>query len=56
MHKVDIELGKDLFQANKTIADRVRKMLDEKGIKVIELMGSIGSGKTLIIEMLYKTT
>jgi len=54
MHKVDILLGKDLFEENKKIAERINKMLKEKDVVSIDFMGSIGSGKTLIIERLVE--
>jgi len=54
MHKIDLEMGKDIYQANRKIANDIRRMLDEKGVKGIDFMGSIGSGKTLIIEKLIE--
>ena len=54
MHKVDISLGKDLFEENKKIAERINKLLKEKNVASIDFMGSIGSGKTLIIERLVE--
>ncbi len=54
MHKIEVEMGKDIYQANRKIAENIRKMLDERGIMAIDFMGSIGSGKTLIIEKLIE--
>jgi len=52
MHKIDLQVGKDIYKINREIANEIRGLLDEKGIKAIDFMGSIGSGKTLIIERL----
>ncbi len=54
MHKIDLEVGKDLYEANRKIADEIRKTLDEKKVKAIEFMGAVGSGKTLIMEKLIE--
>jgi hydrogenase nickel incorporation protein HypB len=54
MHKIDLEMGKDIYEANRKIAAEIKKLLDEKGVKAIDFMGSIGSGKTLIIEKLIE--
>ncbi|MCW4033086.1 MAG: hydrogenase nickel incorporation protein HypB [Candidatus Bathyarchaeota archaeon] len=48
----DIELEKDLLQKNEQIAIQNKKMLDENKIIAIDIMGSIGSGKTSLIECL----
>jgi len=48
----DIELEKDLLEANKKIALENRKLFDKFKIKTIDVMGSIGSGKTSLIENL----
>jgi hydrogenase nickel incorporation protein HypB len=53
MHRVvGIKLGVDVLDANRRIAGRIRLGLGRRGIKAIDFMGSIGSGKTLIIERL----
>jgi len=54
MHKIDLQVGKDIYKINREIANEIRGLLDEKGIKAIDFMGSIGSGKTLIIEKLIE--
>ena len=54
MHKIDLQVGKDIYKINKEIANKIRELLDEKGVKAIDFMGSIGSGKTLIIERLIE--
>jgi len=50
MHKVDLSIGKDLFEENEKIAKNNNDILKEKGIFSVDFMGSIGSGKTLLIE------
>ncbi|MEM2226736.1 MAG: hydrogenase nickel incorporation protein HypB [Candidatus Bathyarchaeia archaeon] len=48
----DIELEEDILKKNREIANSNRRLLDEKGIVAIDVMGSIGSGKTAILELL----
>jgi len=55
MHKIDVEMEKNVYEANRKIAEEVKRILDEKNVKAIDFMGSIGSGKTLIIEKLIET-
>ena len=52
MHKIDILMEKDIMEANKRIADENRKILAEHGVRAFDVLGSIGSGKTTIIEKL----
>lgn len=52
MHKVDISLEKSLFNENRKMAEKINALLAEKNVQSIDFMGSIGSGKTLIIEQL----
>ncbi len=54
MHKIDLSVGKDLYEVNRKIAEEIRRIFNEKGIKAVDFMGSIGSGKTLIIERLIE--
>lgn len=55
MHKtVDIKLGADILEANKELANRNHNLLKNKKIKSYDFMGSIGSGKTLLIEGLIE--
>ncbi|MEM4706495.1 MAG: hypothetical protein QXW27_03020, partial [Candidatus Methanomethylicaceae archaeon] len=49
---LDIELEEDFLKAKERIAQLNRKMFDKYGVKVFDFMGSIGSGKTSIIERL----
>jgi len=46
----DIELEENFLQANRRIAEKVRRRLDEGKILAIDVMGSVGSGKTALIE------
>jgi len=48
----DIELDENLKRANELIADENRKQLRNHGIRAIDVMGSVGSGKTSLIEQL----
>ena len=48
----DIELDENLKRANDLIADENRRVLKKRGIRAIDVMGSIGSGKTSLIEQL----
>ncbi len=51
MHKtVTLDMEKDIFEANRQIADDNRKLFDEHGVVAFDFLGAIGSGKTLIIE------
>ncbi|MBI5001448.1 MAG: hydrogenase nickel incorporation protein HypB [Euryarchaeota archaeon] len=53
MHRVtEVALGADLLSANKRIAEANHRLLLSRGIKSFDLVGSIGSGKTLIAEKL----
>lgn len=46
----EIKILKSVFAANDQIAEMLRKELEEKNIRLINFMGSPGSGKTSIIE------
>lgn len=49
---LDIELEEDFLKANERMAMLNRRTFDRAGVKAIDFMGSIGSGKTSIIERL----
>jgi hydrogenase nickel incorporation protein HypB len=51
---VDVELGANILGANKRIADDNNAMLKSRGILSFDFVGSIGSGKTLIIEKMIE--
>ena len=48
----DIELSKDLLETNQRLAEENKQVLLESGIRAIDVMGSIGAGKTSLIEKL----
>jgi len=49
---LDIELDEDLLKRNRDLADENRKLLDQYKVHAIDVMGSIGSGKTSLITQL----
>ncbi len=46
----EYEVGKDLLAENKKLALKNREFFKESGVVAINVMGAIGSGKTLLIE------
>lgn len=50
MHKIDILMEKDIMEANRRIAEENRKMLAQHNVRAFDVLGSIGSGKTTLIE------
>jgi len=50
----DVELSEDLLKANQRLADENRLFLHRKGVRAIDVMGAIGSGKTSLIEKLVQ--
>ena len=53
MHKVvTVDLEKDILSENRRIANDNRSLLEKHRITAFDFLGSIGSGKTLIIEKL----
>ena len=50
----DIELEKDLLAKNKSLAKENRKRFDQSKILAIDIMGSIGSGKTSLIKAVLR--
>jgi hydrogenase nickel incorporation protein HypB len=50
----DIELDENLKRANDLIAEENRRKLRKHGIRAIDVMGSVGSGKTSLIEQLVR--
>jgi len=53
-HEVEITMNKDVMKGNNDIAARNRAMFSGKGIRVIDVMGSVGSGKTSLIKALCR--
>ncbi|MDR2624210.1 MAG: hydrogenase nickel incorporation protein HypB [Methanobrevibacter sp.] len=55
MHKVaDIDVQHNITKANKKIADRITKKLNDSNIFGVDFVGAIGSGKTSLIEELIQ--
>lgn len=53
MHKiVDMKEEESLLAHNRELAGKINKKLREKGIRSVDVMGAIGSGKTTILEKL----
>jgi hydrogenase nickel incorporation protein HypB len=50
----DIELEKDLLARNRGLAKENRKRFDRSNILAVDVMGSIGSGKTSLIKAILK--
>jgi hydrogenase nickel incorporation protein HypB len=50
----DIELEKDLLAKNRSLAKENRKRFDRSNILTIDIMGSVGSGKTSLIKAILK--
>ena len=46
----DISIGYDVLEANKKLANNNRTTLEKYGVTAYNIMGAIGSGKTLLIE------
>lgn len=51
---LDIELEKDFLARNRRLAKENRKVFDDSNMVAIDIMGSIGSGKTSLIKALLK--
>ena len=49
MHIVQVGMEYDVLKENNRVANSNYRLLKENGIKTIELMGSIGSGKTSLV-------
>jgi hydrogenase nickel incorporation protein HypB len=50
----DVELEESVLKANKKLADENKKLLRKHNVMAIDVMGSIGAGKTSLIEKLVK--
>lgn len=50
----DIELDEDFLRKNRELAEENRKLLDSRKIQAIDIMGSVGSGKTSLVVQLVK--
>ncbi|MFW9792838.1 MAG: hydrogenase nickel incorporation protein HypB [Candidatus Thorarchaeota archaeon] len=49
---VEIDIRKDLFGANEDAATLNAELFEKHGVTVIDIMGSVGTGKTQLIEAL----
>jgi hydrogenase nickel incorporation protein HypB len=52
---IEIEPGTDILQVNEKLALKNRELLRKHNVKAIDIMGSIGAGKTSLIEKLVQT-
>lgn len=50
MHFTEVSIGADLIQKNEELALKNRELLDSHQVKAFNIMGAIGSGKTMLIE------
>lgn len=50
MHFTEVSIGADLIQKNEELALKNRDLLDAHNVKAFNIMGAIGSGKTMLIE------
>jgi len=50
MHKIEVDAEHDILSLNRRLAKENREFLEEHGVIAINIMGAIGSGKTLLIE------
>ena len=51
---LEIEPGTDILEVNKQFAQKNMQLLREHDVKAIDIMGSIGAGKTSLIEKLVQ--
>lgn len=57
MHNVaDIEVQKNIMEANNKLADKNRKNFEDHDIFCVDFVGAIGSGKTSLIEDIIENT
>ena len=57
MHQVaDVEVAKNIMDANKRLAFKNKKNLEENGIYCVDFVGAIGSGKTTLVEQIIDNT
>jgi hydrogenase nickel incorporation protein HypB len=52
---LEIEPGTDILEVNKQLAQKNKELLREHHVKAIDIMGSIGAGKTSLIEKLVQS-
>ncbi|MBI2953493.1 MAG: hydrogenase nickel incorporation protein HypB [Chloroflexi bacterium] len=49
-----IELKMDFLRGHQELAEANRRLLDEHGVTMIDIMGSVGTGKTSLVEQLAR--
>lgn len=47
---MEVKVVKDILEANEVIAQENKRLFDQKGIYVVNLMGAPGTGKTTLLE------
>ena len=47
---MEVKVVKHILEANERIASQNRTLFDDKGVVVLNLMGSPGAGKTTLLE------
>jgi hydrogenase nickel incorporation protein HypB len=52
---LEIEPGMDILEVNKQLAQKNMELLRKHNVKAIDIMGSIGAGKTSLIEKLVQS-
>lgn len=52
---LEIEPGMDILEVNKQLAQKNKELLRKHNVKAIDIMGSIGAGKTSLIEKLVQS-
>ncbi|MEF8832888.1 MAG: hydrogenase nickel incorporation protein HypB [Candidatus Thermoplasmatota archaeon] len=53
MHKTtEVDMEKNILEENERIAEKNKKMFEDKGVRAFNILGAIGSGKTSLIERL----
>ncbi len=52
MHHIDVSIEKDIFSANRRLADENAAHLKGHQVRAFDLLGGIGSGKTALIEQM----
>ncbi len=50
----DVELSEDLLKENQRLADENKRLLNANDARAVDVMGSIGSGKTTLIEKMVQ--
>lgn len=52
MHKIEVNVGANVTEANRREAEENQEHLDDHGVKAIDILGAVGSGKTMLVEKL----